>query len=80
MENTCLNPFIFPLHNSVELLHQSVKRFYRPIQPFKFLMTLSNVALGGKQQMASVSSHAHDLLMAALTNCSLKFFLASNIA
>ena len=30
-----LNPFTFPLHNSVKHLHQGVKRFHRPIDPFK---------------------------------------------
>ena len=37
------------------------------------------MALGGKQQIASAASPTHDLLIAALTNCSLKIFLASEI-
>ena len=42
-------------------------------------MILSKVALGGKQQITSAVSPTYDLLTAALTNCSLKFFLASEI-
>ena len=43
-------------------------------------MISPKVALGGKQQIASAASSTHDLLIVALTNCSLKFFLASEIA
>ena len=51
-----------------------------PYSHLNFLMILSYVALGGKQQMASATSPTHGLLMAALNNCSLNFFLASEIA
>ena len=40
----------------------------------------SKVAPGGKQHMASAISPVQDLVMAALTNCSLKFFQASEMA
>ena len=43
-------------------------------------MISSNIAPDGKQQMASATSPMHDLLMAALANCSLKFFCMSEIA
>ena len=42
-------------------------------------MISSRVAPGGKQQIASAALHTHDLLIAALINCSEKFFLASEM-
>ena len=42
-------------------------------------MISSKVALGGKQQIASAASLTYDLLIAALTNGSLKVFLASEM-
>ena len=80
MEDKGLNFFTLPLHNSVELLHQSIKRSTDPYSQLNFSRMSSNVAPGSKQQMASATSPTHDLVMAALTSCSLKFFLASEIA
>ena len=42
-------------------------------------MISSRVVPGGKQQIALVAFPAHDLFIAALTNCSEKFLLASEI-
>ena len=42
-------------------------------------MMSSRVVPGGKQQIASAASPTHDLFIAALTNCSEKFLLASEI-
>ena len=42
-------------------------------------MMSSTVMPGGKQQIASAASPTHDLFIAALTNCSEKFLLVSEI-
>ena len=44
-----------------------------------FAIISSKVAPGGKQQIASAGSPTHDLFTAALTNCSEKFLLASEM-
>ena len=51
-----------------------------PYNHLNFSKMSSKEAPGGKQHMASAASPAQDLVMAAPTNCSLKFFQASEMA
>ena len=51
-----------------------------PYNHVNFSKVSSKVTPGGKQHMASATSPTQDLVMAALTNCLLKFLWASKIA
>ena len=51
-----------------------------PYNHLNFSKISSKVAPGGRQHMASVASPMQDLVMAAFTNCSLKFLGASEVA
>ena len=51
-----------------------------PYNHLNFSKILSKVTPGGRQHMTSAVSPTQDLVMAALTSCSLKFLQASEMA